>query len=207
VKLADLQNLDPNNIGGWPWPIKLVIVLLVCAAVLGAGYYSDTQDQVLRLEREQRNEQSLKSTFQAKQRKAANLVPLKQLLARIKESFQDMLRLLPNKTQIEEVLVQISQSGLASGLEFELFKPVTEELRDFYAIRPIKIRVTGTYNQFGEFVSRLAKVERVVTQHDVRIKRVDAKNPTQLVMESTAKTYRYLDEEEQSALKEAAKKK
>lgn len=198
MKLSDLQGLDPNNIGGWPSPVKVVLVLLVCMAVLGAGYYFDTQEQVLKLENVEKEELMLKSTFETKQRKAANLEPLKQQLALMKESFGNLLRLLPDRTEIEGLLVDISQSGLASGLEFELFKPGPEEPQEFYAIQPIKVRVTGGYHQFGDFISAVAALPRIVTQHDVSIFPVDAQNPNKLAMEATAKTYRYLDEDEQS---------
>lgn len=206
MKLSDLQNLDPKNIGGWPAPLKTVIVIAVCVAVLGAGYYVDTQDQVDQLERARREEQSLKTTFETKQRKAANLEPLKEQLALMKESFGNLLRLLPDKTEIEGLLVDISQSGLASGLEFELFKPGPEEPQDFYAIQPIKLRVTGQYQQFGEFISAVAALPRIVTQHDVHIRAADPKDPTKLVMEATAKTYRYLDEDEQQQREQEQKK-
>lgn len=198
MKLSDIQNLDPENIGGWPGPIKAVIVVLVCAAVLGAGYYFDTQEQLRKFENAKREEQNLKTTFETKQRKAANLKPLKQQLALMKESFGNLLRLLPDRTQIEGLLVDISQSGLASGLEFQLFKPGPEQPRDFYAIQPIQLRVAGEYHQFGEFISAVAALPRIVTQHDVKIRGISEKDPTKLVMEATAKTYRYLDEEEQS---------
>lgn len=198
MRLSDFQNLDPNNLGGWPGPIKAGLVALICAAVLGAGYYFDTQDQVLKFENAQREEQRLKTTFETKQRKAANLEPLKQQLALMKESFGNLLRLLPDRTQIEGLLVDISQSGLASGLEFELFKPGPEEPRDFYAIQPIQLRVAGEYHQFGEFISAVAALPRIVTQHDLTIRVIDKNNPTKLLMEATAQTYRYLDEDEQS---------
>ncbi len=198
MRLSDLQNLDPNNLGGWPGPIKAWRVARIFAAVLGALYYFDTQDQMLKFENAQREEQRLKTTFETKQRKAANLEPLKQQLALMKESFGNLLRLLPDRTQIEGLLVDISQSGLASGLEFELFRPGAEEPRDFYAIQPIQLRVAGEYHQFGEFISAVAALPRIVTQHDLTIRVIDKNNPTKLVMEATAKTYRYLDEDEQS---------
>lgn len=198
MKLSDLQNLDPNNIGGWPTPVKVLLVLVVCVAVLGAGYYFDTQEQVLKLENAEKEELNLKTTFETKQRKAANLEPLKQQLALMKESFGNLLRLLPDRTEIEGLLVDISQSGLASGLEFELFKPGPEEPQEFYAIQPIKVRVTGDYHQFGDFISAVAALPRIVTQHDVSIFPLDAREPGKLAMEATAKTYRYLDENEQS---------
>jgi type IV pilus assembly protein PilO len=199
VKLSELQNLDPQNMGGWPGPVKAAVVIAVCVAVLGAGYYIDTQDQIVNLGNVKKEEETLKITFETKQRKASNLEPLKQQLALMKESFGNLLRLLPGRTEIEGLLVDISQSGLASGLEFELFRPASEEPQEFYAIQPIKLRVTGEYHQFGEFISAVAALPRIVTQHDVQIRAPDPEKPNKLVMEATAKTYRYLDEDEQSA--------
>jgi len=185
--------------GGWPGPVKAAVVIAVCVAVLGAGYYIDTQDQIVNLGNVKKEEETLKITFETKQRKASNLEPLKQQLALMKESFGNLLRLLPGRTEIEGLLVDISQSGLASGLEFELFRPASEEPQEFYAIQPIKLRVTGEYHQFGEFISAVAALPRIVTQHDVQIRAPDPEKPNKLVMEATAKTYRYLDEDEQSA--------
>ncbi len=212
MTLNDLRNLDPNNIGSWPAPIKALVILALCAAVLGAGYHFVVRDQIAALEQAESQEVQLKGTFEAKQRKAANLEPLKRQLAEMKQSFGAMLRLLPNKTEIEGLLVDISQSGLASGLEFELFKPQGEQPAEFYAVQPISIIVTGTYHEFGEFISAVAALPRIVTQHDIQIApATGATAPpatgtgaaTQLRMNLTAKTYRYLDEEEIAA--EAAK--
>ena len=140
--------------------------------------------------------------FEAKQRKAANLVPLQRQLAEIERQFGGMLRLLPNKTEIEGLLVDISKSGLASGLEFELFRPGPEQPAEFYAIQPIAIRVVGGYHEFGEFISAVAALPRIVTQHDIRIKQREGRNAQSgedenpLILEMQAKTYRYLDESE-----------
>lgn len=214
MNISDIRNLDPNNIGGWPAPIKALVLLLVCAAVLGAGYYFLVQDRIVALEQVRQKEGELKTTFETKQRKAANLEPLKQQLAEMKQSFGAMLRLLPNKTEIEGLLVDISQSGLAAGLEFELFKPQPEQPAEFYAVQPINITVTGTYHQFGEFVSAVAALPRIVTQHDLQIAPLGGSRPqdlttedglTSLRMTMIAKTYRYLDEEEIAAEAEKAK--
>ena len=198
--MADFRNLDVNNIGAWPGPLKGLVIVLICAGVAGAGYYFDTKDQLAVLEKEQKRElDELRPAFQAKQAKAANLEPLKQQLAQMKQSFGAMLRLLPNKTEIEALLVDISQSGLAAGLEFELFKPLPEQPAEFYAVQPIQIRVTGSYHEFGEFISTVAALPRIVTQHDVRIQPVGGaagEGGTQLVMDMVARTYRYLEEEE-----------
>lgn len=203
-------DLDPNNIGNWPGALKAIVILVLCAAVLGAGYWFDTKDQLARLDEAQAKEIDLKKTFEFKQRKAANLEPLKAQLQDMKDSFGELLRLLPNKTEIEGLLVDISQSGLAAGLEFELFKPGAEKVEEFYAIQPIAIRVTGKYHEFGNFISAVAALPRIVTQHDIDISPVSkgkaGEGNDQLVMNMTAKTYRYLDEDEIEAQAAAAKK-
>ena len=192
-------DLDPNNIGNWPGPLKGVVILILCAALLGAGYWFDTKDQLVKLETSQKKEVELKRVFEIKQRKAANLEPLREQLKEMKESFGNLLRLLPNKTEIEGLLVDISQSGLSAGLEFELFKPSAEQVAEFYAIQPIAIRVTGTYHEFGNFVSSVASLPRIVTQHDINMapkKSGVIGGKEELVMNMVAKTYRYLEEEE-----------
>ncbi len=192
-------DLDPNNIGNWPGPIKGIVILILCAALLGAGYWFDTKDQLVALESSQEKETELKRVFEIKQRKAANLEALREQLKDMKESFGNLLRLLPNKTEIEGLLVDISQSGLAAGLEFELFKPSAEQVADFYAIQPISIRVTGTYHEFGNFISSVAALPRIVTQHDVSMTSKSGGTigaDDELVMNMIAKTYRYLEEEE-----------
>lgn len=204
MKLSEIQNLDPNNIGSWPVVAKVVAILLLCGAVLGAGYYFDTQAQLSGLATQERKESELKAVFEAKQRKAANLDPLKRQLKEMEQSFGALLRLLPNKTEIEGLLVDISKSGLASGLEFELFKPGSEQPAEFYAIQPIEIRVSGTYHEFGEFISAVAALPRIVTVHDIAISprtssnqnRAGEKVDNPLSMSIVAKTYRYLEEDE-----------
>lgn len=198
MKLDDLKNLDFNNLGNAPAPIKAGLILVVCAAVLLAGYWFDTKEQIAALENAQRREAELKNTFEVKQRRAANLEPLKEQLQQMKQSFGALLRLLPNRTEIEGLLVDISQAGLSAGLEFELFKPEAEVPAEFYAIQPITIRVSGTYHEFGEFISAVAALPRIVTQHDISIspRKDSGKGSPELTMDMTAKTYRYLDEEE-----------
>lgn len=202
-------DLDPNNIGNWPGPIKGIMILILCAALLGAGFWFDTKDQLVALESAQEKETELKRIFEIKQRKSANLEALREQLKDMKESFGNLLRLLPNKTEIEGLLVDISQSGLAAGLEFELFKPSAEQVADFYAIQPIAIRVTGTYHEFGNFISSVAALPRIVTQHDINMVSksggtIGAKD--ELVMNMIAKTYRYLEEEEIEAAATSKKK-
>lgn len=197
MNLSELNNLDLENVGGWPAPVKAGAIVLLCVALLGAGYWFDTKKQLENLEKAKKQEQEKLNIYDVKQRKAANLEPLKEQLEEMKQSFGDMLRQLPNKAEIEGLLVDISQTGLAAGLEFELFKPMPEKQQDFYAEKPIKLRVTGDYHDFGEFISGVAALPRIVTQHDVSIKGGSSKEqPGRLVMEATAKTYRYLDEDE-----------
>jgi type IV pilus assembly protein PilO len=197
MKLDDLKSIDFNNVGNAPAPIKFGLIVVISVAVLFAGYWFDTKDQIAALESAQQKELELKKTFEQKQRRAANLEPLKDQLRQMKASFGTLLRLLPNRTEIEGLLVDISQAGLSAGLEFELFKPEAEVPADFYAIQPITIRVTGTYHEFGEFVSALAALPRIVTQHDIKITpHKTADGDKALVMDMVAKTYRYLDEDE-----------
>ena len=200
-------DLDPQNIGNWPGFIKGLVILILCVGVLFAGYWFDTKHQIGALEDAEQKELDLKNVFETKQRKAANLEPLKQQLEEMKQSFGAMLRLLPNKTEIEGLLVDISQSGLAAGLEFELFKPQAEAVAEFYAVQPIQIRVTGTYHEFGNFISAVAALPRIVTQHDVAIQPTKDKDSDKLVMNMVAKTYRYLEEDEIEAQQAEEKKK
>ena len=197
MNLQELNELDFSNIGDWPLPIKMFLIILLCGGVIAGWYFLNTEDQYKLLERVERTEQDLRTDFEAKQAKAANLEAYRAQLAEMEESFGAMLRQLPNRTEVADLLVDVSQTGLAAGLEFELFQPQPEVPKDFYAELPIKIRVIGSYHEFGEFVSGLAALPRIVTIHDVEIKpRTGRKQATAntLVMEATARTYRYLDE-------------
>lgn len=199
---------DIENAGRWPLPIKALLIGVCSLIVIGAWYYYDTQAQIDELDQVTSKEAELRTQFEAAQKKAANLDAYKSQLAEIERIFGDMLRQLPNKTQVPELLVDVSQTGLASGLEFELFKPVSENKKDFYAELPIDIRVVGTYEKFSAFVSGLASLPRIVTIHDVRISQKDASKPgrgVDLVMDTQVKTYRYLDELEVGAIAQAPK--
>jgi type IV pilus assembly protein PilO len=192
VNLQDLNELDFNNIGSWPAPIKGFIIILLCIG-LGVGwYYMNTEEQLLNLETVEKKELALKTEFESKQAKAVNLEKYKKQLEEMKQSFGAMLRQLPNKTEVADLLVDVSQTGLASGLEFELFDPQEEVPREFYAELPIQIRVFGNYHELGEFISGLAALPRIVTIHDVTM---EPRKDGELVMSATAKTYRYLEEE------------
>lgn len=198
MDLSKLNELDLNNIGDWPGAVKAVVVLILCAALGGAWYHFMTSAQIERLEAAQRREGELRTTFETRQRKAANLNAYRQQLEEMKESFGAMLRQLPDKTEVAALLVDVSQTGLASGLAFELFQPRGEQLKDFYAELPIQIRVTGDYHEFGRFISGLAALPRIVTIHDVAIdtrgKGKGADAEARLALNATVKTYRYLDE-------------
>lgn len=200
MNLQDLNELDMSNIGVWPTPIKLLLVAIACVLVVVAGYYLDIEGQLQQLNINEQKEVQLRKDFEFKQAKAANLDAYRKQLDEMKQSFGAMLRQLPNKTEVADLLVDVSQTGLASGLEFELFKPLAEVPREFYAELPIQIKVTGQYNEFGTFISGLAALPRIVTIHDIKIsqpgKSKEGAGNGKLVLEATAKTYRYLDEEE-----------
>lgn len=193
-------DLDPQNMGEWPVVAKGILVVLLCVIAAGAWYYFVTSDQLMRLERDEQKEVSLRKTFESKQKKAVNLDAYRQQLAEMQESFGAMLRQLPDKTEVAALLVDVSQTGLAAGLEFELFQPMDEQLKDFYAELPIRVRVIGHYRQFGNFISGLAALPRIVTIHDVKIgerggKKGKRDDEPLLTLDATVKTYRYLDEE------------
>jgi type IV pilus assembly protein PilO len=195
MNLSELNELDLNNIANWPLPARMAVIALIFAAVLGLGYWLDIKDQRISLQKAENKELELRQTFETKAKKAANLAAYEQQLEEMKASFGAMLRQLPNKTEVAELLVDISQTGLASGLEFELFKPESEVPKEFYAELPITIRVKGNYHEFGNFVSGVAALPRIVTVHDINI--VPNKEGGELHMDMLAKTYRYMDEEEE----------
>jgi len=195
IDFDELQSLDINDAGSWPTPVKVVAIILLSVLVLFGGYWFHTQDQLAELERAENKERELKDTFKSRQHKAINLEAYKQQMEEMERSFGAMLRQLPSKTEVAELLVDISQAGLANGLEFELFKPANEVPVEFYAELPINIQVTGVYHDFGRFVSDVAALPRIVTLHDITIVPSNT-NKTEggLVMSATAKTYRYLEE-------------
>ena len=203
MKDIDLNNLDLSSIGAWPMPIKAALIVVVAIAVLAAGYFLDTQKQLEELESSRKKEISLKKDFETKQAKAVQLDAYKKQMEEMKVSFGAMLRQLPSKTEVEDLLVDISQTGLSSGIEFQLFKPEAERKIEFYAELPITIKMTGNYHQFGRFVSGIAALPRIVTLHNISI---TSGKEGKLAMDVKAKTYRYLDEEEIAAARQQAKK-
>ena len=203
----DLNNLDLTNIGSWPLAIKGVLITVVAVGVLAFGYFVDIQAQQEELERNISEEKRFKEDFEIKQAKAANLDAYKAQMVEMEDSFGAMIRQLPSKTEVEDLLVDISQTGLASGIEFQLFKPLAEKHIEFYAELPITLKMTGTYHQFGEFVSGIAALPRIVTLENISLKSAKGKGKKEtLTMDVTAKTYRYLDESEVSGKRKKRKK-
>ncbi|MFW2405391.1 MAG: type 4a pilus biogenesis protein PilO [Gammaproteobacteria bacterium] len=199
--LDELQNLDFNDIGRWPLMFRALFVALAFVIAVGAGFYFLVyKEQMPRLERSQQEEQELRASFEQKQKKAANFDAYRAQLDEIERSFGTMLRQLPGRTEIPNLLVDISQTGLAAGLQEELFQPSDEVMKDFYAEKPIRIRLKGSYHEFGKFVSDIAALPRIVTLHNVEIVPENPQGPADaLVMNVTAKTYRYLDQDEEDA--------
>ena len=196
--VEELQSLDVNDVGRWPLPIRIGVIAIVFVFVVALGiYFTIIKDKAPLLERAQNEEQELRLTFENKQRKAANYDAYKAQLAQIEQSFGTMLRQLPGETEIPSLIVDISQTGLAAGLQEKLFVPLAEIPKDFYAEKPIKIRLAGGYHEIGNFVSGIAALPRIVTLHDINITPEDRDSFDNLSMEVTAQTYRYLDEEAQ----------
>ena len=195
--IDELQSLDINDIGRWPLLFRALFIGLAFLLVLGGGiYYFVYKTKVPALELAEREEQQLKQTFEGKQRKAANLEAYKLQLDEMTTNFGAMLRQLPGQTEIPSLLVDISQTGLASGLEEELFQPSGEQRKEFYAEKPIAIRLKGSYHELGDFVSGIAALPRIVTLHDIEISPASKDNGNDLTLNVTAKTYRYLEDDE-----------
>jgi len=198
--LEELQSLDPRDPGRWPLPVRAGAVAFAFVVLTAALIYFFVWDeQRPELQQRQDEEQALRQEFHTKHAKAVNLELYKQQLKDIERSFGALLRQLPGKTEVPNLLVDISQTGLSSGLEEKLFQPQGEVKKDFYAELPIRIRLTGSYHQFGQFVSGIAALPRIVTLHDIDIRSENKDAYDQLSLELTAKTYRYLDEDEIAA--------
>ncbi len=190
----EIQSLDINDVGRWPLPFRLAVIVIVFLLVVGLGlYWTIWQDKMVILDRAVQEHTDLRETFENKQRKAANYDKYREQLDDIEASFGTMLRQLPGETEIPSLIVDISQTGLAAGLQENLFQPQAEIPRDFYAEKPIMIRLSGGYHEIANFVSGIAALPRIVTLHDITITRENDSFGT-LSMEVTAKTYRYLEE-------------
>jgi type IV pilus assembly protein PilO len=203
-KKINIKELDFNNIGGWPQQAKIGLCVIIGIVIVGLAWWVFVRDQREQLAGLERTETELRAEFETKQGRASNLEPLKQQLAQMEQQLQQMLRQLPSKTEMPDLIVDISQTALATGISNELFQPGPEQPKEFYAEKPIALRMVGTYHQFGGFVSGVASLPRVVimTMHDISLKPrgegkgvgITANAPLELA--GTVKTYRYLDEEE-----------
>ena len=206
MTLDDLRRLDPKSIGSWPALPKLGLLLLALIAIMAASYFLDWQGQLEAIDTASKKEQSLRDTFLEKKKRAIDLDAYRKQLADIERSFGTLLKQLPSKSEMEALLTDINQAGLVLGLQFELFKPAaSEDLSEFYAELPINIRVTGSYHDMGAFASDISKLSRIVLLNDVSLA-LSGKD-SGLTMDAVAKTYRYLDDEEISKQKRAAKDK
>ncbi|MDZ7645336.1 MAG: type 4a pilus biogenesis protein PilO [Woeseiaceae bacterium] len=192
----ELKSLDVNDVGRWPLPFRIAVIVIVFVVVVGFGiYWTVIQDKAPQLQRVENMERDLRTSFENKQRKAANYDAYREQLAQMEQSFGTMLRQLPGETEIPSLIVDVSQTGLAAGLQEKLFQPQPEIPKDFYAEKPIKISLSGGYHEIANFVSGVAALPRIVTLHDIVITPDNADSYDQLTMEVTAKTYRYIEEE------------
>ncbi len=193
--VEELKALDINDVGRWPLVFRAAVIAMVFVAVSALGiWFTIIKDKAPQLARAEQEEQELRITFENKQRKAANYDAYRAQLSQIEQSFGTMLRQLPGKTEIPSLIVDISQTGLAAGLQEKLFRPEPEIPRDFYAEKPIRIRLSGGYHEIANFVSGIASLPRIVTLHDINITREGEGDFDQLSLEVTAQTYRYLED-------------
>ena len=194
MDLADINNIDFKTIGTAPLPVKIGIIIFLCVGLAAAGFYFDTKDQIAQLEQTEAKEGTLKTKFEDKQKKAVNLEDYKKQLEEMRKTFGTLIRQLPSKTEIPNLIIDISRTGLSSGLEIDLFKPGSETKKDFYSEKPIQLRVKGGYHEFGEFASGVAALPRVVTLHNITL--TPGTKDAPMTMAATAKTYRYLEDDE-----------
>lgn len=189
-RIDDVKNADLNDPSTWPVSLKMILIIIGAGAILFAGYWYIIKDQIAELETRERKEQQLKSTYVEKKALAINLPAYKKQMEEIRQRFGLLLQQLPNKNEVPELLIDITQAGLGQGLKFNLFDPGSKSVKDFYAVLPIKIDVNGTYHEYGEFISELSTLSRIVTVGNVKI---TAKKDT-LGMAAVLNTYHYLDE-------------
>lgn len=200
--LDDFRYLNPNDPGAWPLVPKIAVLLGLFVAILVAGWWFVWSDQLTELETKQREEETLRQQYLDKKRQAVNLDLYTQQLAEIDRSFGALLKQLPNKSEIEALLIEVNQAGLGRGLQFELFRPGQEQIKDFYAELPIAVKINGSYHDFGAFAADIAKLPRIVTLNNISITPV--KEGGILSLDATTKTFRYLDEEEIAKQKKPA---
>jgi type IV pilus assembly protein PilO len=201
----DFRFLNPNDPGVWPLLPKITVLVGLFVAIVAAGWWFVWSDQFVDLESKEREETTLKQQYLDKKRQAVNLDLYVQQLAEIDRSFGALLKQLPDKSEIEALLIEINQAGLGRGLQFELFKPGQEQIKDFYAELPITVKINGGYHDFGAFAADIAKLPRIVTLNNIAISPV--KEGGQLTLDATTKTFRYLDEEEVARQKKAEQEK
>jgi type IV pilus assembly protein PilO len=202
MTLDDLRRLNPRDIGSWPALPKLGALFLLLLLLVFAGYWFDWQNQLETLARDRAKEQDLRTAFLDKKKQAVNLEAYRKQLAEIEESFGEMLKQLPNKSEMEALLTDINQAGLGRGLQFELFRPATAETRsEFYAELPITIKLAGTYHDIGAFASDISQLSRIVTLNDIAL----SSSKSGLTLDATAKTFRYLDDGEIAAQRKATR--
>ena len=192
MALSDIRELDINDIPSWPTPFKIAATLLLSGAILFAGYWFIVKDQIADLERQQAEESRLRKEFSDKKALAINLEAYRQQIEEIKDTFGILLQQLPDKTEVPELLIEITQAGIGRGLQFEQFKPQNRRVADFYAELPINLRVVGTYHELGNFISDLAALPRIVTIGDLVL---TPSGGDKLKLSAVTKTYHYLDDE------------
>ena len=202
MKLDDFNNIDFKNAGSLPMPVKLVLLGIVAIILIGLGYWFLWSPEIDELDQAKAKEQELRQTFLAKKAQAVKVNAYKQQMIDIEKTFGALLKQLPDKSQMDGLLTDINQAGLGRGLEFDLFKPGQETMADFYAEMPIQIKIRGNYHDVGAFATDISKLSRIVTLNDLNILPLnkDVKDSV-LIMEATAKTYRYLDSSEIAAKK------
>ena len=200
----DINKLNFKDMGVWPAPFKVAAMAILFGALLLAGYWFVWKDQMEALDQSRQEEQKLRTEFLDKKKQALNLDLYREQVKEIEQAFGALVRQLPNKSEMDALLTDINQAGLGRGLEFELFKPAPETMRDFYAELPITVRITGSYHDLGRFVSDVAQLPRIVTLNNLAISQ--GKDGV-LALDAIAMTYRYLDEEEIAKTKKAAKDK
>jgi type IV pilus assembly protein PilO len=196
--LQQFQDIEWSDIGSAPTTVRYVLLSVLLIGLVVAGYFLQIADKWDELERVEQQEFALRSEFENKQQKAANLEKYEQQLVEMQDLLQTMFRQLPSKTEMDKLLVDVSQTALAAGIDVQLFEPMTEEPKDFYAERPITIRMLGDFHQFGDFVSGVAELPRVVilTMHDISLTLAPKEFAGRLILEGQVKTYRYIDEDE-----------
>ena len=202
--LDDFRNLNPKDVGSWPLAPRVAVLLGLFAFILAGGWFLVCSEGLDTLELKRQDETKLKEEYLSKKKQSVNLDLYVQQLNEIDRSFGALLKQLPNKSEVESLLVEINQSGMGRGLQFELFKPGQEVSKDFYAELPINVKLTGSYHDFGAFAGDIGRLSRIVTLNNISITGNAQAKDGSLVMEAVTKTFRYLDDEELAAKRKAA---